>query len=296
MTMKGATVIPPNATDKQMAELFMPLYVEDREKFMRAVTMVKHANRHTRPLFSTNVELSSIPKVPENEVEAFKEKYINTNKLKWGTPEATERCESNGRPVQYLRWRWALDNFDTYINMLRVYGHDDEKIGLMLKGVPMCLKSREAFDELRTALKKLSVEIAEEMEWKNVGFVFTGSSVPGFSQNPLKGLRDIPSKITDPKKSDVDICIVADGINVSVAKCHSDGDQFLEPKYAFPTTVNEITSGMRFGCKDLAEFCKSAAAFYEKWSEILPGGLQFTFCEDDTDIPPWEARINIRDI
>lgn len=145
MTLKGATVIPPNATDKQMAELFMPLYVEDREKFMRAVTMVKHANRHTRPLFPTGVKLSDIPKIPESETEAFKEKHINTNKLKWGTPEATERCKSNGRPVQYLRWRWALDNFNTYVNMLRVYGHDDTKIALMLEGVPMCLKSREAF-------------------------------------------------------------------------------------------------------------------------------------------------------
>ena len=276
--------------------MFTPLYVDDREKFMRAVTMVKHAHRHVRPLFPENISLKDIPTIPAGEQAVFKEKYINTVKLKWGTPEATERCESNGRPVQYTRWRWALENINTYINMLRVYGHSDEKIQLMLEGVPMCMPSSDAYDKLRVALSKLAVEISKDMGWKNVGFVFTGSSVPGFSQNPLKGFADIPSKITDPNKSDVDICIVADGINVTVAECHSDGDEYLEPKYAFPTTVNEITSGMRFGCKNLGEFCKPAAKFHEEWSQILPGGLQFTFCEDDTDIPPWEARINIRDI
>eukprot|EP00178_Gracilaria_changii_P025293 TRINITY_DN78017_c0_g1_i1.p1 TRINITY_DN78017_c0_g1~~TRINITY_DN78017_c0_g1_i1.p1 ORF type:complete len:356 (+),score=57.69 TRINITY_DN78017_c0_g1_i1:167-1234(+) len=294
--MPASLVIHPNATAKEMADVMMPLYISDREKFMRAVTIVKHANRHTRPLFPSNVVLNEIPTIPESEREAFKAKYINTNKLNYEDPEAIDRCKSNGRPVQYTRWRWALDNFDTYINMLRVYGHDDDKIQRMLDGVPMCFASKQAYDELRVALKKLAPAIAEEMDWGNVGFVFTGSSVPGFSQNPVKGFRDLPSKITDPMKSDVDICIVADGVNVKVAQCHNDGDEFLEPKRAYPTTVTEILSGMRFGCKDVSEFSKTVAKFYEEWSKKLPGGLQLTFCEDDTDIPPWEARVNIRDI
>ncbi|KAI0566619.1 hypothetical protein FGB62_7g458 [Gracilaria domingensis] len=285
-----------DAPFEEIAENLMPLYVADREKFMRIITTVKHANRHTRPMLPEDYNIADIKPVPEEEKATFKEKYINTEKLKWGTPEAEERCKDNARPEQYVRWRWALANFDTYINMLRVYGHPDDRIERMLKGIPMCLPSEKAYNELREALKTLAGEISEEMGWKNVGFVFTGSSVPGFSQNPLKGFQGLPSKITDPNKSDVDICIVADGINVTVARCHSDGDEFIEPKYAFPTTVNEITSGMRFGCKNLAEFCSTAASFYDVWSEKLPGGLQFTFCEDDTDIPPWEARINIRDI
>lgn len=262
---------------------------------MRAVIMVRHAHRHTRPQFPENVNVKDIPAVPADEVDAFKSKHINSEKLKWDSPEGTERCD-NVRSVQYTRWRWALNNIDTFVNMLRLYGHSDDSIQRMLKGIPMCLPSENAYIELRNGLKKLAAEIETEMHWKNVGFVFTGSSVPGFSQNPLKGFRDLPSKITDPEKSDVDICIVADGINISVAECHSDGDEYMEPKYAFPTTVTEITSGMRFGCKNLAEFCKAAAKFSEEWSAKLVGGLQLTFCEDDTDIPPWEARINMRDL
>ncbi|CAN8062308.1 unnamed protein product [Agarophyton chilense] len=287
--------IHPDDPYTKIANALMPLYRADREKFMRIITTVKHANRHTRPLFPENIDLSAIAPVPEAEREAFKEKYISTTKASWNSPEGKELCKDNGRPVMYARWRWALANMDTYINMLRVYGHSDEKIARMLRGIPMCMDSEAAYNELREALKALAVRIGDELNWKNVGFVFTGSSVPGFSQNPLKGFKDLPSKITDPKKSDVDICIVADGVNVTVANNHSDGDEFNEPKWAFPTTQTEITSGMRFGCKNLREFSKTAADFYDKWSVKLPGGLQFTFCEDDTDIPPWEARINIRD-
>ena len=30
--------------------------------------------------------------------------------------------------------------------------------------------------------------------------------------------------------------------------------------------------------------------FYEKWSNLLPGGIQFTFYESNNRLPPWESR------
>ena len=85
-------------------------------------------------------------------------------------------------------------------------------------------------------------------------------------------LQELPSKITDATKSDVDICIVADGVNITVAQRHandvdnassSDGSVAAavvraEPTKSFVTTCSQFTSAIRFGCKDLSQFCKAA--------------------------------------
>lgn len=294
-TMASLPTIDPSASDDEIAEMLKPLCASDPVRFQRIVAIVKLANRHTRPCFPPGIVVADIPTVPESDVPAFKEKYINGLYLHdYDSPEAKERLEKNGRVTQYMRWNWALENPETFVNQLRLAGHTDDKIQAMFSGVPLCFASKEGFEELRQALIVLAKEIEEEMGWTNVGFVFTGSSVPGFSQNPMKGLRGIPTRITSATSSDVDICIVADGVNAKVASCHSDGDAFLEPKRSYPTTVSELASGMRFGCKNITEFCECVAVFHKEWNEKLAGGLQFTFCEDDTDIPPWEARIPIR--
>ena len=62
---------------------------------------------------------------------------------------------------------------------------------------------------LRAALGELEAEIEAEEDWSHVQFVHTGSSVPGFSPNPRKGHRNLPSNITNPSKSDVGVCIAA---------------------------------------------------------------------------------------
>ncbi|MEM9022509.1 MAG: hypothetical protein AAGB22_02115 [Bacteroidota bacterium] len=290
----GAT-IPPNATEEQMVDALMPLFQEDAARFNRAVVRVKQLNRQTRPLFPGGVSVASVPPVPPAEKDAFKARYISSKYLPYESDEANLRLKSNGRPEQYARWRWALNNLPTYINMLREYGHPDDAIERMLDGVPMCFKTRADYDGLRAALRDLAPRVAAEMDWGNVGFVVTGSSVPGFSQNPLKGIAGLPSKITDPTSSDVDICVVADGVNVTVAQRlrANDADKQTEPRWSFPTTASEITNGMRYGCKDVSKFSTTVGEFYDKWSQILPGGLQITFCEDDTDLPPWESRIDI---
>ena len=67
------------------------------------------------------------------------------------------------------------------------------------------------WDEFRSALGDLEGALELEKGWTPVSFVHTGSAVHGFSQNPCKGFPDMPSKITDPSKSDVDLCIVGNG-------------------------------------------------------------------------------------
>eukprot|EP00171_Calliarthron_tuberculosum_P023768 IDg23768t1 len=65
-----------------------------------------------------------------------------------------------------------------------------------------------------------------------------------------------------------------------------------EPKRCFATTCSATSSATRFGCKDISAVSQAIHKFYLEWSVRLPGGLQFTFCEDDNPTPPWEARID----
>mmetsp|Transcript_4631 Transcript_4631/g.7572 ORF Transcript_4631/g.7572 Transcript_4631/m.7572 type:complete len:182 (-) Transcript_4631:226-771(-) len=174
--------------------------------------------------------------------------------------------------------------------MLRVCGHSDGNIQAMLRGRPLCFTNDALFDELRSALGKLAQDLENELSWRNVNFVFTGSSVPGFSQNPLKGFKDTASKITSTTKSDVDICVLADGVNDWVISQRAK--DLPEPKRSYPTTCSRTVCGMRFGVKDLSSVSATVKAFHDEWSTKLQGGLQLTFCEDSLDIPPWEARIN----
>ena len=193
------------------------------------------------------------------------------------------------RAIQYARWHWACKNIDIYVNSLRLSGFSDDRIASMLGGKPLCFRDDVMFNELKQALHELAKSLESHMGWKNISFVITGSSVAGFSQNPQKGFRDIASKITSTDKSDVDICIVADGFNYWLAEMKIS--EAPEPKRVYTTTSSLNKSDLRYGCKDLTFVCSSLLEFFNIWREKFGGGLQLTFCEAGCEIPPWEMRI-----
>lgn len=289
----SSVTIDPAAPAATTAEALLPYYMADSAKFQRIMAQIEVAGRSTKPKFPTKTNLAGIKHVPEAEQEAFKAAHISMTKLKYHDPEAARRMKKV-RDLQYERWQWACDNTEAYVNMLRLSGFSDERIQAMYDGTPLCFESPEAYREIRVALKQLGKDIEKEMGWTNVNFIITGSSVPGFSQNPLKGHSELPSKITSTSKSDVDVCVSADGINQTMAQLSEAGSS--EPKACFATTCSATTSATRFGCKDISVVCKAAAKFHTEWNEKLPGGLQFTFSEDDNPTPPWEARINTTDV
>jgi hypothetical protein len=183
-----------------------------------------------------------------------------------------------------------LNNINTYVNMLRVAGHDEGKIQAVFEGRPLCWANKEAYEAFCLDLSGLSSKIEQEKGWKHVQFVFTGSSVPGFSQNPLKGHRDLPSKICDPLKSDVDICVVGGGVNQTMLALHDDDGSAVR---LYPTITGLATRGTRYGIKPetMNSFSPAVGGFLGEWSAKLPGGLQLTFMEDDQEIPPWEMFV-----
>ena len=245
--------------------------------------------------FPADIKVADVAPVADDEKDAFKAKHVSTAYLHGDDAETKERYK-NAKAIQYTRWKWAVANVTTYVNVLRAAGHSDEKIQGVFDGRPLCWADAAAWDAFRFALGELKAKVEEEKGWAPVNFVFTGSSVPGFSQNPCKGHRDLPSKITDPAKSDVDICVIGDGVNECFQALQEAAKEKTEGALRvrqYPSTTGAFTKGMRFGVKgeDLAAFSPCIKAFHEEWSAKLPGGLQLTFAEDDQSIPPWEMFV-----
>jgi len=244
--------------------------------------------------FSTQV--GDVPRIAPEELEKFKTKHIvNTYIEDHDSEEAKKRTESNEKIAesQFKRWAWAVGHQWAYINTLRAQNFSDDSIQAMCDGVrPLCFTSPELHSEFCKSLAELAKALEHELGWKNVRFVQTGSSVVGFSTNPLKGLPHKPTKITSVESSDVDVVIVAEGLHDWLTKSAEQGKTFLGRNY--PTTRTRHTFGKRASCKKPEEVCEPLNHWYSTWSKKFGGGLQVTFdTEEQPVIPPWESWIPI---
>ena len=225
--------------------------------------------------------------MPDNQLEEFKRKYISNLYVHEGEQGFEERLKSSVE-IQFKRWDWMQSHPDIYVNMLRVSNHKEENIQACLDGRrPLCFTSAELYTEFTMDLNDLKQNIERETDLKNVKFVQAGSSVAGFSNNPHKGFRDIPSKITDVGKSDVDVVIVAEGVKEFIERQKKDNIPLRE----YPSTSSlKGPSGLRFGLK-YWEAIPSIKDWMEKWKVIMGGGVQITLQEANPILPPWEPYI-----
>jgi len=242
-----------------------------------------------------NVLVSEIPVIPQEKLERFKHKHINDSYIHdHNCSEAKARnatCQLVA-DLQYQRWAWAEGNQWKYINVLRANQFSDDNIQDMCNATrPLAFSTRQLHEEYCKSLGELAKDLEKEYGWKNIRFIQTGSSVVGFSTNPLKGLADRPTKITSVDSSDVDVVIVAEGLKEWLDKCHAEGKKFLGHEY--PTTRTQTTFGHRKGCKTPTDV-DVIKDWWEVWSKKLSGGVQITFdTEPHPKIPPWESWIQI---
>jgi len=195
--------------------------------------------------------------------------------------------------LQFKRWSWATGHQWTYVNTLRIQKFSDANIQSMCDGVrPLCFSGEEIHKEFCTTLGNLGRALEKEMGWKNVRFVQTGSSVVGFSTNPLKGVAERPTKITSLDKSDVDVVIVAEGLNEWIVKSRTEKKPFIGRD--FPTTRCIDKYGNRAACRKPEDVCEPLKEWVAVWSKKLDGGVQITFdTEANPTIPPWESWVPI---
>jgi len=278
----------------------LPFYDQNPDLFKQAVKAILFQKEYPPyPRYSEKTRqpdfVKDVDPIPTKEQEQFKAQYLDRTKSCDGD---ASKLDARVQDIQYTRWEWANNNLETFVNMMRLSGHSDKKIQNMFNGIPLWVdieenkrSAEDYFSSFRRELAPLAKEMEEELGWRNVVFVFTGSSVNGFSQNPCKGSLTVPSWITDQEKSDVDISVHAAGVN-QFAVSNADMVKLR------PTIVDRLTTGVRYSPINGADghpryeiFGRALRDFYDKWSNILPGGLQFTVYEDNWSLPEWESRV-----
>jgi hypothetical protein len=235
-------------------------------------------------------DVSKVNKIPEEKMEEFKQQYLSDVYIHEGEEGFKERMEKCNQ-LMFQRWEWLLKNVEIYVNMLRAKGFSDDCIQACIDGKrPLSFKTEELHREFCMDLKELGKKLESELKFTNVWFVQTGSSVPGFSNNPCKGIADRPSKITDPGKSDVDIVIVADGVKNFVEEKRKAGIKIKE--YPCVCSIDGKVD-VRYGNRDLKLLSNAIAEWAEKWSKKLGGGVQVTLQNGNPFFPPWELAVPI---
>lgn len=244
-----------------------------------------------------NIEVASVPPPPadDSELIAFKEKYIDNTKIEKKSEEGKARKKDDLTiyEIQLNRYAWLQDeaNLQVFINILRVSGVTDIAIQAMCDGLRPLNFTESAYAEFCTSLDLLGRKLEEEFGWRNVRFMQSGSSVLGYSSNPLKGKRDEPSKITDNTKSDVDIAIIGDGVGDWAKKWYEQGKFKV-----YKTTLPYEQRGERplYGSDDPKIVCKTIADWVTHWEEVLQGGVQLTYAEHPNPmIYPWAMWVHL---
>lgn len=235
------------------------------------------------------IKVSDVPHVPPSEVENFKRENISDIYLHEGEEGFDERLK-NSTEIMFKRWDWLQKNGTKYVNMLRLSKHPDEGIQACLDGHrPLCFTSESIYTEFLEGLRELKKKLEASSTLSRIRFTQTGSSVPGFSNNPLKGLRDQPSKITDVNNSDVDVVIIADGVEEFVKQKKAEGLKIRD----YPCVVSKDgKTDIRYGFRDWSVL-PPVKEWIEKWSVKMGGGVQITLQNGDPIFPPWELPIVI---
>ena len=237
------------------------------------------------------IDVKSVKPIPESEIEEFKSKHLSNAYIHEGEESFKERMDKAAE-LMFKRWDWLNKNPEIYVNMLRVKGFTDEQIQDCLDGKrPLSFKTVDIHKEFCLDMKKLGKDLEKELGLKGVWFAQTGSAVPGYSSNPCKGHADVPSKITDPDNSDIDIVVIAYGVKAFVQKMEKEKKK-IKPFPCINKREGKQTE-VRYGSRHLEEVSKSLDDWAKKWTEKLKGGVQVTFQEGNPIFAPWELPVPI---
>ena len=103
---------------------------------------------------------------------------------------------------------------EKFVNILRINGFEDNCIQEAFNGIkPLTIKTKETFDQFCERIFTLKAELKKIFKIKNLKVAIIGSSLYGFSNNPLKGLKEIPSNIAKYETCDFDFVFIGIGID-----------------------------------------------------------------------------------
>jgi len=121
------------------------------------------------------------------------------------------------------RWRWIQANPEKYVNLLRMKGYSDDDIQMLCdRKKPLDFETVEDYKECVDDIERMGKDICRRTKMKDIQFIQQGSSCLGFSTNPVKGRRFIPTHAYH-SGSDTDFRFTATGIQDYIQKCAEEG-------------------------------------------------------------------------
>lgn len=192
-------------------------------------------------------------------------------KMKPKGAEGVWRSE-NVLQCQMARWHWVQANSVRWINMLRRAGFPDEDIDMCnARSKPLDFLSLADYEECKEDLRAAAKAIEARCGVKAAHFIQQGSSCTGFSTNPFKGLRFIPTHVYHDT-SDTDFRVIGEGMRTAVDDAAKGGVHVIERPGA---GVLKPSCG--------PEVFPELKAVSDKWSLHVRGkssSLQFTIVLD----------------
>lgn len=194
---------------------------------------------------------------------------------------------ANVRQCQMLRWIWSQKHPSKWINMLRNAGLEDTDIQLcLLRAKPFDFFSLEDYTECKTDLMRVAARIEKRTGVTGIRFVQQGSSITGYSSNPLKGERYVPTHLYHAG-SNTDFRLTCEGIEKVIEQVIADGGK-VDQHEGFPILYPHSAQVVFPELEDISR----------KWKSRLRGEanhIQFTIVIDSKyqGFPPnlWDLPI-----
>ena len=234
------------------------------------------------------IDVLAIPNTPiekQNELKLISKDIF----IKMGDLGFKERY-ANSSEIVFARWQWILNNMEKYVNILRINGFKDTCIKEAFLGIkPLIIKTKEHFGQFCERIFTLKSELKKSYKIKNLKVAMIGSSLYGFSNNPLKGSKDIPSNIAKCETCDFDFVFIGVGIDEILKNVKSKNAENVK-NFQYVDEYKRI--GIRHRIKHLEENMNSVFVWKKEMNNFLKRKIRIYFQEGEGNLPPWEAIID----
>lgn len=233
-----------------------------------------------------------VSKIPITESTEKQNELRNISKeilIKMGDLGFKERYD-NASEIVFSRWNWILENNEKFVNILRINGFQDDCIQEAFNGIkPLTIKTKETFDQFCERIFLLKEILMATYKIKELRVAIIGSSLYGFSNNPLKGGKEIPSNIAKIETCDFDFVFIGHGIDEVVKNIKQKNSEDVK-NFQYIDDYKRI--GIRYRIKRLEENMNSVFEWKKEMKNFLKRKIKIYFQEGDGNLPPWEAIID----
>ena len=206
---------------------------------------------------------------------------LDTKKLPKGTLESDYRIQNAGS-LQQKRWDWIQSMPTEYLIALQQTPGilPDDVVDLIKGNRPLGFSSNLQYNQFTSELKEAFQKISRETTLTGFRVIQQGSWVTGYSSNPRKGQRVVPSHLFN-ENSDLDFRITAKGIEKYVGQLKDP----IKYKQYYENIIEP---------DQLIKVFPELDAFSSHWTQKLGRDIQISIVVppvENFDPKPWDQEL-----